>query len=284
MALATQVTGTMLVPAVAWAGCSLFDPPETTITSGPSGFVSSTSATFYFTSDCSTASFSCSLDGGTYASCPSPKSYTGLSQGSHTFKVYAYYSRALDGTPAARTWTVDTVKPDTTITSAPPSPTKNSTLTYQFTSNEKALRFECSFNGSGYSTCTSPHSIGPVADGRHTFNVRAVDLAGNIDASPATNAVTVDTSAPDTTITSEPESPTTSTTLAFEFTSNESVLRFECNLDGGTYSICTSPHSLIVTAGAEHTFGVRAVDLASNVDPSPALSSTKVVSSSNGCN
>src|SRR5215213_6339582 len=92
-------------------------PPETTIDSGPSGTVSSTSASFAFSSAEAGSTFECKLDGGNFTSCTSPKSYTGpLSEGSHTFSVRATDAAGnVDATPATRTWTVNTTSPpDTT--------------------------------------------------------------------------------------------------------------------------------------------------------------------------
>lgn len=87
--------------------------PNTTIDSGPSGTVSSTSATFEFSSNEPGVIFLCKLDGSPFfLSCSSPETYTSLSNGSHTFKVYARDPAGnFDPTPATRTWTVDTVKP-----------------------------------------------------------------------------------------------------------------------------------------------------------------------------
>ena len=81
-------------------------PPETAITDGPSGTVSSTDASFSFAAT-ETATFACSLDGADFAACTSPQAYAGLAAGTHTFAV-----RATDGagntdpSPATRTWTV----------------------------------------------------------------------------------------------------------------------------------------------------------------------------------
>ena len=84
--------------------------PETTITGGPTGAVSSTSAAFTFTSNESGVTFQCSLDGAAFGTCPA--SYTGLSQGAHTFQVRARDAAGnIDGSPATRTWTVDTSGP-----------------------------------------------------------------------------------------------------------------------------------------------------------------------------
>ena len=84
-------------------------PPDTTITEGPSGKVKSKSATFGFSgSDArAVASFQCKLDSGSFETCTSPKAYSGLKKGSHTFSVRAVDAAGnVDPTPASRTWTV----------------------------------------------------------------------------------------------------------------------------------------------------------------------------------
>jgi hypothetical protein len=82
--------------------------PDTTITSGPAqgSSTTSTSASFSFSGTNSPTSFECKLDGGAFAACTSPKAYTGLSVGSHTFQVRAVNAAGTDATPASRTWTV----------------------------------------------------------------------------------------------------------------------------------------------------------------------------------
>ena len=51
--------------------------PDTFIDSGPSGSVTDTSATFSFSAD-EPSTFQCSLDGGAFAPCASPVTYTNL--------------------------------------------------------------------------------------------------------------------------------------------------------------------------------------------------------------
>jgi hypothetical protein len=83
--------------------------PETNIDSGPSAIFSNPSASFAFSSNEVNSTFDCRLDGGAFSSCTSPKSYTDLSEGSHTFEVRATDAAGnIDPTPASRTWTVDT--------------------------------------------------------------------------------------------------------------------------------------------------------------------------------
>jgi subtilisin-like proprotein convertase family protein len=90
-------------------------PPDTSIGEGPTGTVSSTAAVFEFSSTEANSSFQCRLDGGGFAACSSPKSYTGLSDGPHAFEVRATDPAGnTDGSPATRGWTIDTSVPDTT--------------------------------------------------------------------------------------------------------------------------------------------------------------------------
>src|SRR5215210_3058633 len=62
--------------------------PHTTIHSGPSGPTNEDTATFTFSSEAG-ATFECSLDGAAFSACTSPKSYTNLPDGHHTFDVTA---------------------------------------------------------------------------------------------------------------------------------------------------------------------------------------------------
>ena len=80
--------------------------PDTQIDSSPASSTSSALATFTFSSMDVTATFECSLDAVAYASCESPKDYTSLALGSHTFNVRAVDSVGnVDSTPASFTWT-----------------------------------------------------------------------------------------------------------------------------------------------------------------------------------
>jgi hypothetical protein len=166
-------------------------PPETTITTMPPSSTTSTTATFEFTSTESPSTFQCSLDGGGFASCTSPKQYTGLSAGGHTFSVKATdASNNTDLTPASYGWTVqgggDITPPVTTITAGPAnlSKTTSTSATFEFTSDEAGSTYECRLDGGTWEPCTSPKEYTNLSLLGHTFEVYAIDLAGNPDPTP----------------------------------------------------------------------------------------------------
>ena len=252
-------------------------PPETTITSAPANPSNVTGPSFSFSSSEAGSTFQCSLDGAGFAACTSPRSYTGLAAGSHTFQARATDPAGnTDATPATHTWTVDLTAADTTITSAPPAATNSTSASFSFTSTEAGSSFECKLDGAAFAACTSPRSYSSLADGSHTVQVRATDPAGNTDATPASHTWTVDTAPPNTTITSGPANPTNSTSASFSFTSTEAGSSFECNLDGVGFAACTSPRSYTGLAAGSHTFQVRATDPVGNTDATPASSTWTV--------
>ena len=165
-------------------------PPETTITSGPSGTVASASATFTFNAN-DAATFTYSLDGGATARGAGPVTFNGLAQGAHTFSVFATdTSGIVDATPATRTWTVDTVAPETTITSGPSGTVASRSATFAYSANEAAT-FTYSLDGGATATGAGPVTFSGLAQGAHSFSVFATDTAGNADATPATRTWTV---------------------------------------------------------------------------------------------
>jgi hypothetical protein len=170
----------------------------------------------------------------------------------------------------------DSTAPETTIDLGPTGVINDPTPTFAFSSDDPGADFECRLDfGGGYSACTSPHTSRTLSDGNHTFQVRGIDTAANPDPSPASRSFSVDTHAPDTSIDSGPDGPTNDSTPTFTFSSNEAA-SFDCRLDAGTYSACTSPLTPAPLSDGPHSFEVRATDLGGNRDPSAALRSFTV--------
>jgi hypothetical protein len=173
---------------------------------------------------------------------------------------------SVDGIPA------DTTPPDTSITSSNPGTTNNSTPTFSFTGTDNVglMGYECRVDAAAFARCTSPHTPSALADGSHTFEVRAKDAANNTDATPASQTFAVDTTAPgEPSITSPSTNGTTDTDgdLSFSFTGAEAGGPFQCSLDTGTasYSGCESPKTYIGRADGSYTFRVRQIDSAGNM-------------------
>src|SRR5213076_287740 len=79
---------------------------------------------FSFTATEAGSTFQCTLDGGAFAVCTSPQSYSALAAGSHTFQVRAGDPAGnTDPTPASYSWTIDTTAPTVSITTPASGPT-----------------------------------------------------------------------------------------------------------------------------------------------------------------
>ncbi|GAM11402.1 BNR/Asp-box repeat protein [Geobacter sp. OR-1] len=122
-----------------------------------------------------------------------PTSFTFAAYGSKT--LYAWARDAAGNISARISATCLVMDPtgtlDTVLTGWPAHPSTTSPSTFTFTSNSAAATFECSLDNQNYFPCASPISFGTLANGSHTFRVRAKDPASNYDVSPASYIWTV---------------------------------------------------------------------------------------------
>jgi uncharacterized repeat protein (TIGR01451 family) len=84
------------------------------------------------------------------------------------------------------TTTRNTSLPDTAITVKPTGPSDVLSPVFDFTSTTPGSTFECALDGGAFVPCGNLLTVGPLALGTHTFQVRAKDPAGNLDPTPAT--------------------------------------------------------------------------------------------------
>jgi hypothetical protein len=91
--------------AATWSWTVDSTPPNARIISGPPDPSTLDYVTFKFTSDDGDATFTCQLDLGQARTCSSPKTYTGISLGLHTFVVFATDPLGNDGTSVRWIWT-----------------------------------------------------------------------------------------------------------------------------------------------------------------------------------
>lgn len=174
-------------------------PPPPVLGQHPATYAASTSASFTFADDSDNdndnpfadsddvagATLYCSLDGSAPTACTSPKSYSSLSQGQHTFQVYAVDTAGNQSATTSFTWTVDTVAPTVAFTQTPPNPDSNQSPTFKFSATDPApgsgvAATACKLDSGSWYLCSSPQTLSNLAFGQHTFSVFAVDRAGNV--------------------------------------------------------------------------------------------------------
>lgn len=169
---------------------------------------------------------------------------TGLSNGAHSFKVKARDAAGNEGTQTVFGWTVDSEKPETTITSDPGAGTENDFALFTFTTTKPGAgsTFWCKLEKDGsafipddgtFEECVSgKRDYYGLTDGEYRFLVKAEDYIGNVDPSPAEHLWTMGSVVPVTTIdTAVPAvSATNSTEMVFTYSATVDST-FECQLE-----------------------------------------------------
>jgi hypothetical protein len=242
-------------------GATTVQPPAPTIDSMPLNPSESGDASFSFSDMDLAVTFQCQLDNGGFAPCVSPTNYPGLSDGSHTFDVKAVDSLLNESDVTSYTWTIDTqAPPPPMIISGPEDPASVSDAHFVFSDSEDGVSFQCKLDAGDFSPCSgaSAQDYSGLADGSHTFAVRAVDAAGNASDPTPPYTWMIDTVKPLVTLTDEPSVLTNQTSASFTFSSSKPKSTYECELDGGAFTNCSSPQLYTGLVDGSHTFGVRA--------------------------
>jgi hypothetical protein len=158
--------------------------PTTVVTGGPSGPTKDNTPVFTFRSGAD-AVFECQIDGSAFQPCTSPVTTTPLPDGAHTFTVRAHDEVFnLEANPPRKTFTVDTLAPNTTLTKKPQKQFFKQKVKFKFSSNEAGAKFQCQLDNRGWQKCSSPYRFN-VKPRWHILQVRATDAAGNVEAKPA---------------------------------------------------------------------------------------------------
>jgi hypothetical protein len=175
--------------------------PNTAITSGPTGMTTDRNPEFKLEASKEDGiAYECRFGDDAWAPCDgNPHKPGPLADGAYTLEVRAVDAVGADPSPAKRAFVVDTAAPATTISSGPHGLISDNRPNFFFSSNEAGARFECRL-GSAWFACESPYRPSALPDGKHTFEVRAIDAAGNADATPARLEFTIDTTPPVTVI------------------------------------------------------------------------------------
>src|SRR5919106_754288 len=278
-----------------WTSTADADAPGTGISAGPSGRTAETEATFgVFGTDNATPAhmmeFECALDTGPFEPCSPPETLS-VEPGTHTFRIRSVdIAGNPDPTPAPRTWEV-VPAPTATITSgpegrilpgqsSPPAPSTQDRAIFTFTADQPDATFECSLDGAEFEPCTSPYAAWLVEPGEHQLEVRGVSALRTVDGElivedPLTSYEWLADFRPHL----ELPGSTLNSVATFQFTGSDnrtpnSQMRFECALDPGTaapaWNSCVSGQQFSDLTHGTHELLVRAIDVANNVDATPA--------------
>jgi hypothetical protein len=246
--------------------------PEPPTLAGPSGPTPATAAEFTFGAE-PDAVFECRLDAEASAACTSPRGFTDLPEGSHSFAVEAIDRAGNRSLPATHGWTVDHTAPDPPVIETPAQDAWRATAAFDVAGTAEPGATATLWEGTdlrGTAVVTEAGAwtiaLSDVPDGVHRYTVRATDAAGNASESPV-RTVRVDTDPPETTILAAPGPFTKDATPEFAFSSDEDGASFECSLDEGAFAACP-PEFGPFPEGA-HAVVVRAVDAAGHADPTP---------------
>jgi hypothetical protein len=266
------------------------------------------------------ATFTCVVDGGAPQPCTSPLAVNGLAPGFHSVKLRATgtggWSEPLQ---SSVDWKVETdpnappssarsalarrsaaaagvVPPDTWLFGTPDKQSRSSEATFEWEADDddgddQIAGSECRLDGSDWTPCESPLQYRGLAEGQHTFSVRAVDVDGNRDPSPESYSWTIDTVTPRVLIQSAPPWRTNASVVTVAFSADRDTATLECRFADTTFQPCTSPYTATDQPEGAYRLIIRAVNKGAispvwsvswNIDRTPPDTSLSADRVSNG--
>ncbi|HET7443888.1 MAG TPA: beta-propeller fold lactonase family protein [Solirubrobacterales bacterium] len=257
---------------------------DTVIGTGPPAYDSRSSSTFDF--DASYPStYECKFDSGSFAACDRAAAIQVANDGPHTLAVRARDAVGnVDPTPATYSWTRDATPPSAPAPSIPLDGAANLAPTTSFSWQPSAdalsgvSSYELIVDGAPSATvqppacaaiCTS--NVPGLANGAHTWSVRATDVAGNASQSPV-RTFSVDAEPPGLPSLLAPTGAaavgSARPTLSWVATTDpgSGIDHYEISVDGQTLpsTTATSIQVPIALADGNHTWSLVAVDRAGN--------------------
>ncbi len=221
----------------------------------------------------------------------SPYSWT-LPSGDGTKTVHAQFKDAADNTSPTDSDSIilDTTPPGTTIIGGPQGDIPVGDVCFSWTGSDNitptgdlVYRYRLLGSSDIWSDWDGDTNIcySDLSDGDYTFEVKARDLAGNEDLSPATRTFGVDVTPPETTIASGSSGCIGTANVTFTWTGSDNrtstdQLQYSYKLEGfDDWSAWTGATSKSYTSlsDGDYTFKVKARDGVGHEDPSPAARS-----------
>ncbi len=246
---------------VAWADepdTRLIDPPTLTNASRPA---------IHFDSDDPQALFECRVDDDAWEACTSPHRPV-LEHGFRSIEVRAVNAAGhADSSPARHEIEVDLRPPETTITYGPEAENEAGNFFVGFTASEPTTRFECRAETDrpppgwrdGWYSCVTPAAVDAAHDGSYAFEVRAVDVAGNTDSTPARWESSVQTDRARLAPEDAPDAIELSSRVVARWFSYDRESVISCRLDGRAWEFCASPHVMQDLSEGKHELEIAAL-------------------------
>ena len=175
-----------------------------------------------------------------------------LTDGGHVFRVRS----TANGTSAFRSFTVDTVAPQITLDGTDDQVVTEITTTLTFSSPEDGVEFRCAIDSGDAKPCTSPFTTPVLANGTHSFNVVAVDPAGN--QTVVSRVLRFAAVGPETTM-EGPEGSTKDRKPTFALASSRPNSTFECKLDDKPWAACEAAWQTPELEPGPHTASARVI-------------------------
>ncbi len=160
--------------------------PVTTIAGKPAAITNASTASFTFSAN-EASTFQCQIDSGGFSACASPQTYTGLTEGSHTFTVKATDTAGNTETlPPSYTWTVDITKPVVGVSYSGGFYTNAGAITLILSGTDTSGLAGMMFSWDGGASWGAEETYGTTktwnlgsSDGLKTVYVKFKDTAGN---------------------------------------------------------------------------------------------------------
>ena len=209
-------------------------PDAVQIVQAPAAVTNSAAATFSFTDNEPGVQYQCSLDGSTWSTCPTPDTYTGLSNGPHTLLVRAVDPAGNASVSTQYAWTVNTTPPPPPVILGGPPPVGTPGGNTFTLSQAPGTTLQCSLDGGAYEPCPTNYNPGQLALGKHTLQVVQIDEAGNVSMPNVYSWIIMRKAGPQ-------GLPTTARLLVAPnaTAAGGSSLEVGCNLNAGSVRRCT---------------------------------------------
>jgi hypothetical protein len=247
------------------------EPPTPRISSGPPKSTASRAATFRIDAAPGGITLECSLDGSEFSRCARLTTYRRLALGGHTFRVRARPPQNQAGRSASYEWLIrprpafflspSRIVPRPVMTTMPTRPYRSPNATFRWRSLGPAswrpgTTFRCSLDGKRWKLCRTPITYSGLHSGRHVFRVRA-HYDGRVSRQNRFTW-TIELSLLGKPAITQVSGGSPSVDAAFEFEADNAA-GYECRIDGGPWTPCSSPVELDDVAPGGHELCVRAL-------------------------